>query len=152
MIEKIKNVLLMQVGDHRQCPKCGETFIPNDFTSARAHRLYVQLTLLTEEERRRTMSEEQAPYGGIDQGIRRVQRELGKEPMEKLYIGCKIIRAIPMDENTFLSDVKLQVIRTDRETRPGYLVRYPDGYQSWSPKETFEEAYREVSQKEKGLF
>lgn len=24
----------------------------------------------------------------------------------------------------------------------GYLVDYPDGYKSWSPKETFEEAYK----------
>lgn len=24
----------------------------------------------------------------------------------------------------------------------GYLVEYPDGYKSWSPKETFEEAYK----------
>lgn len=24
----------------------------------------------------------------------------------------------------------------------GYLVKYPDGYESWSPKKVFEEAYR----------
>lgn len=26
----------------------------------------------------------------------------------------------------------------------GYIVKYPDGYISWSPKEVFEEAYREL--------
>lgn len=26
--------------------------------------------------------------------------------------------------------------------REGYVVRYADGYESWSPKEAFEEAYR----------
>ena len=27
----------------------------------------------------------------------------------------------------------------------GYKVRYPDGYESWSPKGVFEEAYRKAS-------
>jgi hypothetical protein len=65
----------------------------------------------------------------------------------KVYIGAKIISATPVDECTFLKVYKNQNV-DDRETRPGYLVRYPDGYLSWSPKETFEEAYREVTQKE----
>lgn len=51
----------------------------------------------------------------------------------KTYIGTKIIRA-------------------ERKDRPGespsqiegYKVIYQDGYASWSPKDTFEEAYREV--------
>lgn len=70
---------------------------------------------------------------------------------EKLYIGSKIIRGEPMDECTFLSSVKGQDV-SNRETRPGYKVVYPDGYTSWSPKEVFEGAYREVSQGEKELF
>lgn len=52
----------------------------------------------------------------------------------KTYIGTKIIKA-------------------EREDRPdespsqveGYKVIYPDGYVSWSPKDIFEEAYREAS-------
>ena len=67
----------------------------------------------------------------------------------KLYIGSKIIRAIPMDEVTFLKTIKGQDV--DQETSPGYLVLYPDGYKSWSPKRVFEEAYREVSQGEMRL-
>lgn len=48
--------------------------------------------------------------------------------MTKTYIGTKIITAWP-------------------ESRPngeGYAVKYADGYTSWSPKDVFEEAYRET--------
>lgn len=31
---------------------------------------------------------------------------------------------------------------TDRDGKPGYSVKYADGYISWSPKAAFEEAYR----------
>jgi hypothetical protein len=57
------------------------------------------------------------------------------------YIGTKIIFAEPMDECTFLRTVKGHDT-SDRETRLGYRVVYPDGYVSWSPKNAFEEAYR----------
>lgn len=30
----------------------------------------------------------------------------------------------------------------ENHCNPGYLVEYPDGYRSWSPKKAFEEAYR----------
>lgn len=72
-------------------------------------------------------------------------------PEELLYIGAKLIRAFSCDENTFLRDVKGNNV-FNRETRAGYQVTYPDGYVSWSPKETFEIAYREVTQAEKALF
>lgn len=49
----------------------------------------------------------------------------------KTYIGVKIIQAEPRSR---VSDGS-----------PGYQVDYPDGYTSWSPKATFEEAYREVT-------
>lgn len=39
----------------------------------------------------------------------------------------------------------------DGEYIQGYLVVYPDGYKSWSPKRVFEESYRMVSDKEKEL-
>lgn len=29
----------------------------------------------------------------------------------------------------------------EKDGQPGYAVKYPDGYISWSPKETFEAAY-----------
>lgn len=45
------------------------------------------------------------------------------------YIGVKIVKAEPQN----------------KDGRPGYQVKYPDGYVSWSPKETFEKAYRELN-------
>lgn len=32
--------------------------------------------------------------------------------------------------------------KEDKDGRPGYAVKYADGYASWSPKDTFEEAYQ----------
>ncbi len=70
----------------------------------------------------------------------------------KIYVGAKIIQAEPMDEVTFLTTVKVSAKTImNQETRPGYLVIYPDGYKSWSPKETFETAYREVTEGERSL-
>ncbi len=70
---------------------------------------------------------------------------------EKLYIGSKLIRASKMDECTFLR-TRIGEDVSKRETREGYRVIYPDGYVSWSPKEVFETAYREVTESERKLF
>jgi hypothetical protein len=59
----------------------------------------------------------------------------------KKYIGVKQIEAEPMMLND-AEEVLQRKIQNQNE--PGYLVKYPDGYQSWSPKEVFEEAYRET--------
>lgn len=50
------------------------------------------------------------------------------------YIGTKIIEAEPCKA---WKDTKLHKAGED-----GYKARYPDGYESWSPKGVFEEAYR----------
>ena len=71
---------------------------------------------------------------------------------ERLYISSKLTRAIPMDEATFLRTVKGEDMTVNRENRDGYRVTYPDGYVSWSPKEAFENANREVTDSEKELF
>ena len=68
---------------------------------------------------------------------------------EQSYIGSKIIKARPMNSHTFQKEVKKT--ETADENMEGYLVIYPDGYESWSPKEVFEEAYRLVSDGEKAL-
>ena len=68
----------------------------------------------------------------------------------KTYIGAKIIQAEPMDKAQFLAKFRDKHIGT-HSTYEGYKVIYPDGYVSWSPKETFEIAYREVTQGEKEL-
>jgi len=69
----------------------------------------------------------------------------------KLYIGTKLIQGIEMDECSFLKNFKDQDV-SNRETQPGYRVIYPDGYVSWSPKDVFESAYREVTESERKLF
>ena len=48
----------------------------------------------------------------------------------KQYIGTKMVHAEPMDS---------------KGGKEGYKVVYSDGYESWSPKEVFEEAYRETT-------
>ena len=74
----------------------------------------------------------------------------------KTFIGTKIIQAMPKSKHEFADD-------RDREKNgnpegyeqtldePGYMVCYSDGYISWSPKEVFEQAYREISEEEKSL-
>lgn len=62
----------------------------------------------------------------------------------KQYIGTKIIKAEPMtrgDYNTFRG---WNIPEDENPTDAGYLVEYPDGYVSWSPKHVFEEAYRQT--------
>lgn len=45
--------------------------------------------------------------------------------MTQEYIGTKIVTAWPQE----------------KDGKPGYGVKYSDGYTSWSPKESFEESY-----------
>lgn len=68
----------------------------------------------------------------------------------KSYVGTKIIQAESMDEHTFLSSVMKENVE-DRDNRAGYKVVYPDNYISWSPKNVFEQAYREITAAEKQL-
>ena len=59
----------------------------------------------------------------------------------KKYIGTKTIMAMPMAK----SEAEKVLNRSLAEAKggeDGYLVEYQDGYKSWSPKETFEEAYK----------
>ena len=72
-------------------------------------------------------------------------------PETKLYIGTKLILGRPTDEVTFLRNFKGRNV-VNQETRPGYQVTYPDGYESWSPKEAFDNSHREVTDSEKALF
>lgn len=60
----------------------------------------------------------------------------------KHYIGTKIIEAEP----AVRVDGKVQPVTwpipIGAKVEDGYKVRYSDGYESWSPKAVFEEAYR----------
>ena len=66
----------------------------------------------------------------------------------KTYIGTKIIQAEPAYRVS--NDHAHHIIVTDPadayanypDVEEGYRVRYQDGYESWSPKAAFEEAYR----------
>lgn len=69
----------------------------------------------------------------------------------KKYIGTKIVAAEPMTEAVFQCDVRHTPIDPQQEDRPGYKVIYEDGYKSWSPKDTFERAYREITTAELGI-
>ena len=73
----------------------------------------------------------------------------------RTYIGTKIVCAVPLGQVEFLEkkwDKTKGPFRTDiPENLPGYLVVYPDGYESWSPKKVFETAYREVTPEEAEL-
>lgn len=67
--------------------------------------------------------------------------------MEK-YIGVKLIEAEPATLEK-AEDVLQHKIHG--QSGDGYLVKYPDGYQSWSPKDVFEEAYRPTNGMSFGL-
>ena len=59
----------------------------------------------------------------------------------KKYTGTKTIMAMPMAK-TEAEKVLNRSLADAKGGEDGYLVEYQDGYKSWSPKETFEEAYK----------
>lgn len=66
--------------------------------------------------------------------------------MQRLYIGTKFIKAEPMTHTKFLEKTNRPLKGVGpRETEEGYLVIYPNGYKSWSPKHVFEAAYRLIT-------
>lgn len=68
----------------------------------------------------------------------------------KKYIGVKMIEAEPMTKR--INTERSKNDATERfEDVEGYKVVYPDNYVSWSPKEVFEEAYRECDNMTFGL-
>lgn len=70
---------------------------------------------------------------------------------EKAYIGTKVIAAEPMSRHEWMRAVTGETPIVGEDDRPGYKVRYEDGYVSWSPKEVFERCYREITDQEKAL-
>ena len=58
------------------------------------------------------------------------------------YIGTKIIEAKPMNRGEYNTYRGWKIPENEDPTDEGCLVKYPDGYESWSPKKQFEEAYR----------
>lgn len=72
----------------------------------------------------------------------------------KLYIGTKLINAVPMNREQYSILRDWEVPQDENAKDEGYLVEYVDGgksnhpefkgYISWSPKDVFERAYRPV--------
>ena len=67
----------------------------------------------------------------------------------KDYIGTKVIKAAPavrLDDGK--GNVRVELLASNPLPQPGdavdmgYKVAYSDGYESWSPQDVFEEAYR----------
>lgn len=60
----------------------------------------------------------------------------------KKYIGTKTLNAEPMTKGEAYDRSLLRggITPVEREN-PGYHVVYPDGYESWSPKDVFDDAY-----------
>ena len=75
----------------------------------------------------------------------------------KQYIGTRLVEAEPAyraqrdNGNVTITDDPEKVYPHYPIVEEGYRVRYPDGYESWSPKEVFEEAYRPTTGMSFGL-
>ena len=66
----------------------------------------------------------------------------------KKFVGTKVIEAEPMTRGEYAKLSGRNSILTEKgesEADKGYYVRYKDGYESWSPAEAFEEAYRDFA-------
>ena len=64
----------------------------------------------------------------------------------KKYIGTKEVEAMPMTLGELINKSGRNPYENDGKmhgnNEKGYLVKYKDGYESWSPAEPFEEAYK----------
>jgi len=83
------------------------------------------------------MSEE-SPIYNFDQEARELKTKL--EEGLRYFIGVKQIQAKPMSRHEF-ADLWASEERYAGPDAPGYMVVYPGGHHSWSPKEVFESAY-----------
>ncbi len=64
----------------------------------------------------------------------------------KKYIGTKRIEAFPMNRGEYNKYKGWTIPTNENPNDEGYLVKYSDGYISWSPKKQFEEAYSEIGE------
>ena len=69
----------------------------------------------------------------------------------KNYIVTKIEKAEPMGEYEAHEKGLVRGTAVRGPDREGYRVVYEDGYESWSPKDTFEACSREISDGEMRL-
>lgn len=62
------------------------------------------------------------------------------------YIGSKLLQAKPMNLGDYNQYRGWKIPKNENPKKEGYLVKYPDGYESWSPKEIFEKSYLKVNE------
>ena len=92
------------------------------------------------------------------------ENEIEQEIQDKgltAYIGTKMINAMPMTRGDYNELRGWQVPPDEKKDDEGYLVEYANnnhpnlegfaGYVAWSPKEPFEEAYRQTNNMNFGL-
>lgn len=58
------------------------------------------------------------------------------------YTGTKTVYAAPLTRTEAATYLGRNLKSENSNEEEGYLVRYNDNYQSWSPKTTFEQAYK----------
>lgn len=64
----------------------------------------------------------------------------------KKYIGTKLIEAEPVLRNMSGKLIPINMpVSLNELVEQGYKVRYPDGYESFSPKDVFEKAYMSLT-------
>jgi hypothetical protein len=66
------------------------------------------------------------------------------------YIGTKMIEALSMTRGEYNNFRGWTIPSNENPNDDGFLVEYEDGYISWSPKKTFEAAYRKSGNLELG--
>lgn len=66
-----------------------------------------------------------------------------KEAIKSLqYTGTKTVYAAPLTRTEAATLLGRNLKSENSDEEEGYLVQYEDGYQSWSPKSTFEKFYK----------
>ncbi|MGE9959161.1 Gp49 family protein [Cloacibacillus porcorum] len=66
-----------------------------------------------------------------------------------LMMAKKTGRRRELNMQTYIGVKRIQAERCERNGQEGYKVVYPDGHESWSPKEAFEKAYFEIERPDK---
>ena len=61
----------------------------------------------------------------------------------KKYVGTKMLEARPMNRGEYNEYRGWTIPSNENPDDEGYLVKYQDGYESWSPQDVFEESYRD---------
>ena len=61
----------------------------------------------------------------------------------KQYVGVKLIEAKPMTRGDYNKYRGWTIPKDEDPNDEGYLVKYSNDYESWSPKKPFDESYRE---------